>query len=157
VELLLVAVRLVIVAFVVVELPTMRLVIEAKVATSEEMKELVEVALDAMRLVVDAFTIVAFVVVELPTMRLVMEAKVATREEMKELVLVLLVVEAFVAAKLLVTVAFVVVRLAMVPVVEKSVFAVSAVADAVVRVVCPPTTRLPEAERLVVDALERVD
>lgn len=40
--------------------------------------------------------------------------------------------------------------------VEKSVVAVSAVAEAVLSVVCPPTTRLPEAERLVEDALARV-
>ena len=49
VELLLVAVRLVMVAFVVVELPMMRSVIDASVATREEMKELVEVLLEEVR------------------------------------------------------------------------------------------------------------
>ena len=49
VELLLVAVRLVMVAFVVVELPMMRSVMDASVATSEEMKELVVVLLVEVR------------------------------------------------------------------------------------------------------------
>ena len=79
-----------IVALVVVELPTIKLVMLARVATSEEMNPLVLVALDAIRLVVEALVIVALVVVELPTIKLVMLARVATREEMKELVLVLL-------------------------------------------------------------------
>ena len=119
-------------ALVVVELPTIRSVIEARVATSDEIKELV---------VVELLT-TAFVVVELLTTRLVMLARVATSDEMKELVEVelvdvelfdinpeklpfvalklvvkkfvelLLVVEAFVAVKLVV-VAFVI--LALVP------------------------------------------
>ena len=46
-----VAARLVIVAFVVVEFPTIRLVIEASVATKEEKNPLVEVALVENRLV----------------------------------------------------------------------------------------------------------
>ncbi len=53
----------------------------ASVATRLEKNPLVEVALDAIRLVVDALTIVALVVVELPTMRLVMLASVAIRLE----------------------------------------------------------------------------
>ncbi len=53
----------------------------ASVATRLEKNPLVEVALDAIRLVVDALTIVALVVVELPTMRLVMLARVAIRLE----------------------------------------------------------------------------
>ena len=63
----------------------------AKVATRDEKNPLVEVALEATRLVVEALVIVALVVVELPTIKLVMLAKVATRDEMKELVLVLFV------------------------------------------------------------------
>ena len=65
--------RLVTKAFVVVELPTIRLVIEARVATRDEMKELVEVelveersvtkALDVELLVIDAFVAVRLVVV----------------------------------------------------------------------------------------------
>ena len=65
--------------------------IEAKVATREEMKELVEVALEAIRLVVEAFVIVALVVVELPMIALVIVASVAIRDVKKPLVLVLLV------------------------------------------------------------------
>ena len=49
VELLLVAVRFITVALVVVELPMMRSVIDARVATSEEMKELVVVLLVEVR------------------------------------------------------------------------------------------------------------
>ena len=89
------AVRYVVTALVVVEFPTMRLVIEARVATREEKKPLVEVALDAVKLV-----IVALVVVEFPTMRSVIEARVATKEEIKELVEVLLVVTRFVLVAL---------------------------------------------------------
>jgi hypothetical protein len=62
VEVLLVAVKLEIVALVVVELPTIRSVIEARVATSEEMKELVLVELVVTRLVEVAFTAVRLVV-----------------------------------------------------------------------------------------------
>ena len=90
------AVRYVVTALV-VEFPTMRLVIEARVATREEKKPLVEVALDAVKLVVEAFVIVAFVVVELPMIALVIEARVATREEIKELVEVALVEKRLVA------------------------------------------------------------
>ena len=106
-------------AFVVVEFPTTRLVIEARVATREEIKELVEVELTEVRLVklplvaeklfVKKFVelllvavrlvIVAFVVVEFPTMRSVIEAKVATRDEKNPLVLVLLVENRFVAVR----------------------------------------------------------
>ena len=49
-RLALVAAKLVIVAFVVVEFPTIKLVMEARVATREEMKELVEVLLVETRL-----------------------------------------------------------------------------------------------------------
>ena len=45
---------------VVVELPTMRSVIDAKVATKEAMKEVVEVELVVTRLVVVALTAVRF-------------------------------------------------------------------------------------------------
>ena len=103
------AVRYVVTALVVVEFPTIRLVIELRVAIKDEKNPLVEVALDAMRLVVEAFVIVAFVVVELPMIALVKLARVAMREEKNPVVLVLLV--------------------------EKSAVAVRAVADAVVRVV----------------------
>ena len=103
------AVRYVVTALVVVEFPTIRLVIELRVAIKDEMKELVEVALDAMRLVVEAFVIVAFVVVELPMIASVIEARVAIKEEIKELVEVALV--------------------------EKRLVAVNAVAEAVARLV----------------------
>ena len=96
----------------------------ARVATNEEKKPLVEVALEAMRLVVEAFVIVALVVVELPTIRLVMLARVATNEEKKPLVLVELV--------------------------EKRLVAVSAEAEAVLRVVWLATERAEE------EALPRV-
>jgi hypothetical protein len=59
----------------------------------------------------------------------------AFRSVAKKLVLVLLVVEALVAAKLLVTVAFEVVRLLIVPVVAKSVFTVPTVVEEVLRTV----------------------
>ena len=88
---------------------------EASVATRDEKNPLVEVALEAMRLVVEAFVMVALVVVELPTIKLVMLANVASKEEKKPLVLVLLV--------------------------EKRSVAVKAVADAVFKVVCPDTVR----------------
>ena len=65
--------------------------IVASVATRLEKNPLVEVALEAMRLVVDALVIVAFVVVEFPTISELMVASVAMREEMKELVEVALV------------------------------------------------------------------
>ena len=94
----------------------------AKVATKEEKKPLVLVALDAMRLVVEAFVIVALVVVELPMIALVMLAKVATKEEKKPLVLVALV--------------------------EKRLVAVKAEAEAVERVVWPDTERAVEEARL---------
>ena len=87
-------------AFVVVELPTIKLVMLANVATREEKNPLVLVAFDAMRLVVEALVIVAFVVVELPTSKSVMLANVAKSEEMKELVLVLLVIIPLVVKKL---------------------------------------------------------
>ena len=69
-----------------VELPTIRSVMLAKVAKSEEMNELVLVLLSTARLVM-----YPLVVVELPTMRSVMLARVATRDEMNELVEVELV------------------------------------------------------------------
>ena len=47
-----------IVAFVVVELPTMRSVILARVATSDEKKPFVEVLLDAVRLVIVALVVI---------------------------------------------------------------------------------------------------
>ena len=84
---------------VVVELPIMISVMLAKVATRDEKKPLVEVALDATRLEVEAFVIVALVVVEFPTIKLVMLARVATRDEKNPLVLVLLVEKRFVAVK----------------------------------------------------------
>ena len=86
-------------AFVVVEFPTTKLVMEAKVATKEEKNPLVLVALDAIRLVVEALTIVAFVVVELPTIKEAMLARVATSDAIKELVLVELVEKRLVAVK----------------------------------------------------------
>lgn len=55
------ATRLVTVAFVVVELPTIKLVMVAKVATKEEMKEEVEVLLVAVKLLI--VPVVAFNVV----------------------------------------------------------------------------------------------
>jgi hypothetical protein len=81
-------------------------VILASVATRDEKNPLVDVALDATRLVVEALTIVALVVVELPTKRSEIDARVATRDEMKELVEVLfattsLVTERFVVVALL--------------------------------------------------------
>jgi hypothetical protein len=82
------------VALVVVELPTTRSVIDAIVARSDEKNPLVEVALVAMRLVVDAFVIVALVVVEFPTMRFVMFAIVARRLVKNPLVAVMPVVDA---------------------------------------------------------------
>ena len=97
----------------VVELPTTRLVMLASVATRDEKNPLVEVALDAIRLVVEAFVIVALVVVELPTMSEAMFARVATKEEKNPLVLVELV--------------------------EKRSVAVRTVAEAVLRVVWPDT------------------
>ena len=77
VELLLVAVRLVMVAFVVVELPMMRSVMDAKVATSEEMKELVEVLLVAVRLVATRSVAVALPIVALVASRFVVVTPVA--------------------------------------------------------------------------------
>ena len=93
-----------------------------------------EVALVAFTFVKVALVTVAFVVVELPTIKSVMLAKVARSEEKKPVVEVLLVV----------------VRLVIVPLVLKRVSAVRAVADAVVRVVCPFTVRADD------DALPRV-
>ena len=93
------AVRYVVTALVVVEFPTIRLVIELRVAIKDEKKPLVEVALDAMRLVVEAFVIVAFVVVELPMIALVKEANVARRDEKNPVVLVLLVEKRLVAVR----------------------------------------------------------
>ena len=63
-------------------------------------KKLVDVALDATRLEVDALMIVALVVVELPTIRLVMFARVATRDAMKPLVEVEFVVTRLVMSPL---------------------------------------------------------
>ena len=79
-------------ATVVLEFPTIRLVIVAKVEKREEMNPLVVVLLVAVRLLIKAF-----VVLEFPTIRLVIVAKVEKREEMvpvveKRLVLVLLVI-----------------------------------------------------------------
>jgi hypothetical protein len=102
----------------------MRLVILASVATSDEMKELVEVLLVEVRLVAKAL-----VVVELPTMRLVILASVATSDEMKELVEVLLVETRLVA------VALTAVRLVVEAVVKYPLVAVIPVADAVLRFV----------------------
>ena len=90
-------VRLDTVALVVVLFPMMTLVKLAKVATKLAKNPLVLVALEAMRLVVEAFVMVAFVVVEFPKIAFVMLARVATREEMKELVVVALVTIADVA------------------------------------------------------------
>ena len=81
-------------AFVVVELPTIRSVMLANVATRDEKKPLVLVLFVALRLVMKAF-----VVVEFPTIKLVMLAKVATREAKKPLVLVLLVEKRLVAVR----------------------------------------------------------
>ena len=106
----------------VVELPTIKLEMLASVATRDEKNPLVDVALDAMRLVVEALVIVAFVVVELPMIALVMLASVATRDEKNPLVLVLLV--------------------------EKRLVEVKDDADAVLRVVWPPTERAVEEARL---------
>ena len=77
------AVRLVIVALVVVELPTMRLEIEARVATSEEMKELVEVEVVERRLVVERFVVVALLLLKLLVKKLLEEALVITEDEAK--------------------------------------------------------------------------
>jgi hypothetical protein len=68
---------------VVVELPTIKLVIEAKVATKEEKNPLVEVALDAIRLVVEALVMVALVVERLVVKKLVEDPLVITEEEAK--------------------------------------------------------------------------
>ena len=86
-------------ALVVVEFPTTRLVMLASVATREEKNPLVEVELEAIRLVVEALTIVALVVVEFPTMRDAMLARVATNEEKNPVVLVELVLKRFVAVR----------------------------------------------------------
>jgi len=107
----------------------MRLVIEASVATSDEIKEFVEVLLVEVRLVTNAF-----VVVELPITRLMMFAAVATREEMKELEVVALVVDALVA-KRLVVVALTAVRLVVDALVRYACVAVTPVPDAVLKVV----------------------
>jgi hypothetical protein len=78
-------------ALVVVELPMMTLVKLARVATRDAKKPLVEVALDAMKLVVEALVIVALVVVELPIIAAVKLANVAASEVKNPFVLVLLV------------------------------------------------------------------
>ena len=77
VELLLVAVRFITVALVVVELPMMRSVIDARVATSEEMKELVVVLLVAVRLVATRLVAVALPIVALVASRFVVVTPVA--------------------------------------------------------------------------------
>ena len=109
----------------------MTLVKLAKVATKLAKNPLVLVALEAMRLVVEAFVMVAFVVVEFPKIAFVMLARVATREEMKELVVVALVTIADVADRRPLTDAdeMLVVASTVCP------LTVRAVAEAVVRVV----------------------
>ena len=86
------AVRDEIVALVVVELPTVRPVIDATVEKSVLIVPVVAVRKEEKRLVE-----VALVVVESCTDRPVIDASVATRDEMKLLVLVLLVKVASVA------------------------------------------------------------
>jgi hypothetical protein len=126
-----VAVRFVATALVVVELPTTRLVMLVSVATSDEKKPLVEVAL----------VTTAFVVVELPIVTPVRFAIVAKRLETKEFEEVLLVVlNAVIAPDAAVRDVTVVVARVEVPVV----------------VSVPPTTVLPDTVSAVADAVERV-
>ena len=75
--------RLVIVALVVVELPTIKLAIEAKEAMREEMKELVLVLLVEKRLVAVALVIAALVAVKLVANKLVEELLVIIEDEAK--------------------------------------------------------------------------
>ena len=116
-------------ATVVLEFPTIKLVIEARVATSDAIKELVLVLLVAVRLVTKAL-----VVVEFPTIKLVIEAKVATSDAIKELVLVLLVEDEFVVTRLVV-VALIAVRNEVEALVTLRLVVVIPVADAVLSVV----------------------
>ena len=92
----------------------------------------------------------ALVVVELPTIKSVILARVATSDEMKELVEVLLVVTR------LVEVALTAVRLVVDALVRYAFVAVIPVAEALLSVVCPFTTRLLEIDTLVVDAFPSV-
>ena len=120
----------------------------ARVATKEEMNPLVVVLFVAVRLVMKAF-----VVVELPTMRLVMLARVVTRDAMNPLVVVLFVVEELVVTKL-VAVALIAVRKEVDALVAARLVVVIPVADAVVRVVCPDTLRVPFEVSEVVAVIE---
>jgi hypothetical protein len=127
-----VAVRLVATALVVVELPTTRLVMEAKVATRDDMKPLV---------------VVALVVVLLPIVTPVRFESVAKRLETKEFEEVLLVVLNAV------TVAEAEVRSVIVPLVIVVVASVE-VPDVLS---VPESTVLPDTVSAVADALPRVD